>query len=117
MGYTKTQQKVFPGLGGWTYQGDVALGDPPTGGFYVDQTSMSSGAPTFELNVTDDNGIDHTDWLQDLVNTNHLILRDRAMPTDSLVLELSSNTPGAGFRTLVGDIRSGRGTFRGNTGR
>ena len=112
MSYSKTHKTVFPGLGGWTYQGDVALGDPPAGGFYVDQTSMSSGAPTIELNVTDDNGIDHSDWLQDLVNTNHLILRDRACPEDSLVLELSANTPGAGFLTLVGDIRSGSGTFR-----
>jgi hypothetical protein len=112
MSYSKTHKTVFPGLGGWTYQGDVALGDPPVGGFYVDQTSMSSGAPTVELNVTDDNGIDHSDWLQDLVNTNHLILRDRACPEDSLVFELSTNTPGAGFRTLVGDIRSGSGTFR-----
>ena len=112
MSYSKTHKTVFPGLGGWTYQGDVALGDPPAGGFYVDQTSMSSGAPTIELNVTDDNGIDHSDWLQDLVNTNHLILRDRACPEDSLLLEISSNGSGAGFRTLVGDIRSGSGTFR-----
>jgi hypothetical protein len=112
MGYKITPPITVPGLGGWTYQGDVSLGDPPAGGFYVDQTSMSSGAPTIELNVTDDNGIDHSDWLQDLVNTNHLVLRNRAFPADALVFELSSNTPGAGFRTLVGDIRSGSGTFR-----
>ena len=112
MGYKITPPITVPGLGGWTYQGDVSLGDPPAGSFYADQTSMSSGSPTIELNVTDDNGIDHTDWLQDLVNTNHLVLRNRKFPADSLVFELSTNTPGAGFRTLVGVIQSGNGTFR-----
>ena len=87
------------------------MGDPPPAGFYVDQTSMSSGAPTFEINVTDASGISHLDWLQDLVNTNHLVLRERNRPANSLVLEISSNTPGAGFQTIVGDIRSGNGTF------
>jgi hypothetical protein len=72
---------------------------------------MSSGTPTVEINVTDAKGIDHIDWLQDLVNTNHLVLRNRAQPSDSLIIELSSNTPGAGFQTLVGAITSGSGTF------
>ena len=111
MGYSNIQKATPPGLGGWTYQGDVALGDPPVGSFYVDQTSMSSGTPTVEINVTDSKGIDHVDWLQDLVNTNHLILRNRVRPSDSLIIELSSNTPGAGFQTLVGTITSGSGTF------
>ena len=111
MGYSKAPKVTPPGLGGWSYQGDVALGDPPAGAFYVDQTSMSSVSPTFELNVTDDKGISHLDWLQDLVNTNHLVLRNRVRPADALILELSSNTPGAGFQTLVGTITSGNGTF------
>ena len=89
----------------------MALGNPPAGTFFVDQTSMSSGAPTIELNVTDSKGIDHSDWLQDLQNTNHLILRERNDYTNALLLEISSNGSGAGFRTLVGNIRSGVGTF------
>jgi hypothetical protein len=72
---------------------------------------MSSGTPTFELNVTDDKGISHLDWLQDLIDTNHIVLRNRVRPSDALVLEISSNTPGAGFQTLVGTITSGNGTF------
>ena len=111
MGYNNTPKSISPGLGGWTYQGTVASGDPSPGNFRVDQTSMSSGTPTFELNVTDASGISHLDWLQDLVNTNHLILRKRSRPTDSLILEISSNSSGAGFQTIVGDIRSGSGTF------
>lgn len=111
MGYKTTDKLTTPGLGGWTYGGDVSLGDPPAGYFYVDQTSMSSGAPTIELSATDANGIDHSDWLQDLVNTNHLILRNRVFPSEALLLEISSNASGTGFRTIVGDIRSGNGTF------
>jgi len=111
MGYKNIQKATPPGLGGWTYQGDVALGDPPVGSFYVDQTSMSSGTPTFEINVTDAKGISHLDWLQDLVDTNHLVLRNRAHPSDSLILEISSNAAGAGFQTIVGTITSGNGTF------
>lgn len=111
MGYNNKTKATPPGLGGWTYQGDVALGDPPAGSFYVDQTSMASGTPTIEINVTDSKGISHLDWLQDLVDTNHLILRNRVRPSDSLIIELSSNTPGAGFQTLVGTITSGSGTF------
>jgi len=111
MGYKNTHKATPPGLGGWTYQGDVALGDPPVGSFYVDQTSMSAGTPTVEINVTDASGISHLDWLQDLVNTNQLVLRRREHPTASLIIELSSNTPGAGFQTLVGAITSGSGTF------
>ena len=111
MGFTKAPTVTPPGLGGWSYQGDVALGDPPAGAFYVDQTSMSSGTPTFELNVTDDKGISHLDWLQDLIADNHLVLRNRVRPADALILEISSNSPGAGFQTLVGTITSGNGTF------
>ena len=111
MGYKNIQKATPPGLGGWTYQGDVALGDPPAGGFYVDQTSMSSGTPTFEINVTDAKGISHLDWLQDLVAENHIVLRNRIRPSDSLILEISSNAAGAGFQTIVGTITSGNGTF------